>query len=90
MAIHESKKQSDLEKRLRLLHQQVYGKQAFRVQSSEFRVKEKISTNYQLPTTNLSTDITYLHQDLVKILTLSGLAIGIQVILFFLLKGGEL
>ena len=54
MAIHEQKKQSDIEKRLQLLRRQVYGKK-------EFEVKNNI-------TTNSSDDLTYLHQDLLKIL----------------------
>ncbi|MBI2330089.1 hypothetical protein HYU94_01755 [Candidatus Daviesbacteria bacterium] len=71
MAIHQTKHQSDLEKRLQLLRRQVYGK--------EFRVKDKIITDS-------STDISFLNQDLFKIFTLSSLAIGAQIILFFLLK----
>lgn len=77
MAIHEQKKQSDIEKRLQLLRRQVYGKQEFRVQKSEIR--DKI-------TTNSSDDLTYLNQDLLKILLFSSLAIGIQLILFFLMR----
>ncbi|TSC86327.1 MAG: hypothetical protein G01um10147_939 [Microgenomates group bacterium Gr01-1014_7] len=86
MAIQQTKKQSDLEKRLRLLRQQVYGKDKFRVQSSEFRIKDEISTNYKLQTTNFSSDISYLHQDLLKISLLAGSALGLQIILFILSK----
>lgn len=79
MAITEAKKQSDLEKRLKLLRQQVYGKSA-----------EKLTyrhTDNPIASDSLkSTDITYLHQDLFKILTLSSLAIGVQLILFILMK----
>lgn len=93
MAITESKKQSDLEKRLRLLRQQVYGKSSDEPKSSP---NEKVST-YQMNNNQLSSipsnhtesfksDITYLHQDLFKVLTLSSVAIGIQLILFFLLR----
>jgi len=74
MAIQQQKKQSDIEKRLELLRKQVYGKK-------EFSVKSAV-------TTNSSSDLTYLHKDLLKILVFSSLAIGIQLILFFL-KGGE-
>jgi len=94
MAIQQSKKQSDLEKRLQLLRRQVYGRES--VTSSKYHVvrEEKTlenthTTNYplrseasQLPT----TDLVYLHQDLFKILTLASLAIGGQVVLFFLVK----
>ncbi len=91
MAIQQTKKQSDLEKRLRLLRQQVYGKEPDR----KLAVKSDKS-NFQLPTSNLSSstshispptsDMTYLYQDLRKILVLSCLAIGIQVIIFALTK----
>ena len=80
MAIQQSKKQSDLEKRLKLLHLQVYGK------NSEILKHRYTDT----PTSSdlIRPDITYLRHDLIKILTLSSLAIGAQLILFFL-KGGE-
>ncbi|MDO8638848.1 MAG: hypothetical protein Q7R43_04690 [Candidatus Daviesbacteria bacterium] len=78
MAIQLSKKQSDLEKRLKILHNQVYGKSQLTVDSSQLSVKSKDSTNL--------SDITYLHQDLLKILALSSLAIGGQIILYFLLQ----
>ncbi len=80
MSIHQTKKQSDLEKRLQLLRRQVYGKES--VVREEKIAAEPLTTNYQLPT----TDISYLHQDLLKTLTLSSLAIGTQILLFFLLK----
>lgn len=103
MAIQQSKKQSDLEKRLQLLRKQVYGGES--VASSKYHVArgertlenthstnpstslaQKDSAGYQLPTTNSSSDLTYLHQDLLKIMTFSSLAIGVQLLLFFLLK----
>ncbi len=89
MAILETRHQTDLEKRLQLLRRQVYGKQ-------EFRVKDKLTTNYPPanathsvaggPTTNLLSDLSYLHKDLLKILIFASVAIGAQAILFFLLK----
>lgn len=85
MSIEATKKQSDLEKRLSLLRQQVHGKQEFRIQNSDFRFKNASATNHQPPTTNRS-DITYLYQDLAKIGILAGLALGFQLILFFLTK----
>ncbi|MDP3948271.1 MAG: hypothetical protein Q8P87_01005 [bacterium] len=85
MAIIQTKKQSDLEKRLLLLRKQVYGKE-FKVQSENTTNYQSASKQVQLPTTNSSTDLTYFHQDLLKILLLSSFAIGTQVILFFLLK----
>lgn len=89
MAIQQSKKQSDLEKRLQLLRKQVYGresvvssKHSFPSANAERKYHVTHTTNYQLPT----TDITHLHQDLLKIMTFSSLAIGVQLLLFFLLK----
>ncbi len=85
MAITESKKQSDLEKRLKILRQQVYGKREFRVESSELRIKNKVTMNSELKTTNYS-DLTYLRYDLGKILVFSTFALGVQLILFILTK----
>ncbi len=98
MAIQQSKKQSDLEKRLQLLRKQVYGRESvvsskhsfpsanaerkYQVVKEEKTLENTHTTNYQLPT----TDITHLHQDLLKIMTFSSLAIGVQLLLFFLLK----
>lgn len=90
MAIQQTKRQSDLEKRLQLLRKQVYGKD-----------ESKKSTVYRLPSTEITevfpsggprksevliSDVIYLRQDLLKILIFSSLAIGIQLILFTLLK----
>lgn len=83
MAIQQTKRQSDLEKRLQLLRKQVYGNEKFRVQNSEFRVESK-------GTVNSSNDLAYLGQDLLKILIFSSAAIGIQLVLFILLKTNTL
>ena len=80
---HRDKKQSDLEKRLKLLRTQVYGKE-FRVNSSELVVKNAGSTNSELRTNN--SDLSYLYQDLLKIGIFSTLALGLQIILFMLTK----
>jgi len=87
MAIHQTHRQTDLEKRLKLLRHQVYGRESV-ASSKQYVVREEITqknphtTNYILPT----TDITYFHRDLLKILTFSSIAIGAQIILYFLLK----
>ena len=98
MAIHESKKQSDLEKRLKLLRQQVYGKENRQssspsgAHSYQLSDKKKIKSDDRYRpqvgrlTTDSYSDTTYLYHDLFKILTLSSLAIGVQLILFMLLK----
>lgn len=85
MAIQQTKRQSDLEKRLKLLRHQVYGKE-----------ENKQSSAYSLPSTKIEvagsqkeismSDIAYLNQDLFKILILSSLAIGTQIVLFFLMQ----
>ncbi len=80
MAIHQSMKQSDLEKRLKLLHNQVYGKE--RTSNIKYSVSSSIP-----PTKNIViSDAAYLHQDLLKILTLSSLAIASQITLLDLLQ----
>ncbi len=99
MSIRQTKKQSDLEKRLQLLRRQVYGKDSVNKQSlpsanAERQKASKSADSTSNPTyrytdspiTNQPTDITYLHQDLFKILIFSSLAIGAQVVLFFLLQ----
>lgn len=87
MAIQQTKRQSDLEKRLQLLRRQVYGRNSYQL-SDKMQNKSddsgpqkgKITESYSV------SDITYLQQDLLKILIFSSVAIGIQIILFFLLK----
>ena len=80
MAIQRSYKQSDLEKRLQLLRRQVYGKE------NVSGIRYQVSGEKETSVVTHNTDISYLHQDLFKILTLSSLAIGVQLILFILLK----
>jgi hypothetical protein len=75
MAIEATKKVSDLEKRLRLIRQQVHGKQEYKIQSQS-----------STPTHTPLSDIVYLKQDILKIGIFSTIAIGVQVILFFLTR----
>ncbi len=85
MAIHQTKKQTDLEKRLRLLRQQVYGQNTSRSEDQTFRYPDTLAkSGTPKSSESFRSDITYLRQDLFKILTLSTLAIGIQLALFFL------
>ena len=89
MAIHQTKHTTDLEKRLQLLRRQVYGKPAYQSigKSADQPTHRLIDMPIHRPAnTQISSDLTYLHQDLLKILTFSSLAIGAQAILFFLLK----
>ncbi|MCL4366465.1 hypothetical protein M1437_04530 [Patescibacteria group bacterium] len=96
MAIQQTKRQSELEKRLQILRRQVYGK------GSETRI-DQIKSGYQKNSdkpihryadtpvssgtiTHQSSDLAYLHQDLLKILIFSSVAIGGQILLFFLIS----
>jgi len=87
MAIHESKRQSDLEKRLKLLRQQVYGKSSEnskKLRKPVFRLPDLSGTLSH--SGSLRTDISYLYHDLTKIGIFASLAIGVQIILFVLIK----
>lgn len=97
MAIQQRLRQSDLEKRLQILHRQVYGNMESGMRSSpQAASNERASgvsnpATYQLPvskggaTTNSPGDLAYLNHDLIKIITFSSFAIGAEVILYFLL-----
>ena len=88
MAITESRKKSDLEKRLKILRQQISGRE--KVSEIQYQVSsQKLDTGKNSHNSNFlspGADLTYLSTDLTKILVLSTLAIGFQLILFFLLK----
>ncbi len=76
MAIHETKKKTDLEKRLKLLRQQVYG----------LEQSKPVTRSVRTSDVSVLSDLTFLYQDLAKIGLLASLAIGIQLILFFLIR----
>jgi len=84
MAITESKKQSDIEKRLQLLRQQVYGKESEKLRMTQLKPANQKAGESAVE--SFRSDTAYLHQDLFKILILSSLAIGIQLILFILTR----
>lgn len=88
MAIQQTKKQSDLEKRLQLLRRQVYGGNKDQSSAINYQLpdKKQEGSNDQQPAVekHLNSDLTYLHQDLLKILIFASLAIGTQIILFIL------
>lgn len=89
MAIQQTKRQSDLEKRLQLLRHQVYGKDEKVSYQASRPLSNSENSIAQSPNSSIaetSSDLNYLHQDLLKILTLSSLAIGAQIILLLLLK----
>lgn len=98
MAIHQTKQQTDIEKRLKILRQQIYGKssehsensddlKARKSESQAFRYTDTLSLSDALsPSESFRTDVVSLHQDLLKISILAGSALGIQLILFFLIQ----
>lgn len=73
MPISEFKKQSDLEKRLKILHKQVYGK--------KFSAAE---TQSHQNTDTQNSDISYLYQDLTKIFIFASIALAIMISLKFI------
>lgn len=92
MAIQETKRQSDLEKRLQSLRRQVYGRGTESQQSAktEGPINKFSLSNipmHKAPVSNQAiSETAFLRQDLFKILTFSSVAIGAQLIIFFILK----
>ncbi len=82
MAITQSKRQSDLEKRLHLLKQQVYGK-------ANIATLQPSPTSSITSTSNarqLQTDLGFLRTDLIKISLFAVIIFGIQFVLFYLVQ----
>lgn len=80
MSIHQTKKDT-ADKKLQKIQEQLHGKQIHYQDSFSFKATTdvpKISSNNQV------SDIKYLHQSLIKISIISFLAIGIQILLFYL------
>ncbi len=73
MPVQRTHSASDIEKRLKILKSQLYGKNSY--QSSAISLQ---------PTTESSSvsDLTFLKKDLLKIAVFGTLAIGVQLILF--------
>ena len=69
-------------KRLEQLRRQVYGKQEFKIESSQFVVKNV--------STNSTSDTVYLKKDLRKIAIFSSLILSIQIILYLVIKNNLL
>lgn len=98
MTIQQTKKQSDLEKRLKILRRQFYGKSPEKSDKSELRnISESENLKHRYSDILISSgtpshseisrsDVSYLHQDLLKILAFSSVAIGAQIILYFLIN----
>ncbi len=91
MAIHQSKHASDLDKRFRQLRTQLYGKQQSSQGNSE-NIKASVYSISSVATqgrsqergTLLISDMENLNKSLKKIALLSSLAIGSQLLLYFL------
>ncbi len=95
MAIQRTHKQSDLEKRLKLLNQQLYGKKPakkweVRNEKGDNEMRSEIQSHLPLqnPHSHLThptstADIIYLRQDLLKILILAGLAFVVELGIYF-------
>lgn len=92
MPISRTHNQSDLERRLKILNQQLYGKNRVLETEGKSDLDVLKSRNPETKDSNLkklhfshlsNSDITYLKHDLTKITILTLLAIGIQLIFYF-------
>jgi len=92
MAIHQSIRQSDLEKHLRLLRHQVYsGGRRLKVGSEKSHITPQYPISHiSYPKLSLQSDITHLRQDLTKIAILASFAFAIQFTIFYLLQNNIL
>lgn len=99
MPIQQIKKQSDIEKRLKLLRQQVYGRSS----ENPVKVREKVDDvgkemihpphQYSISQVSstpsnpqlLKSDVAFLRQDLFKITSFAIVSFGVQIVLYFLL-----
>lgn len=94
MTYSRSQKTTDIERRLQILRNQLYGKEE--VVLSEDRhvsIKSQTSSEFKFTTTQnqpnqalIKTEVFFLKQDLLKILLLAGLAIGAQIFLYISLN----
>lgn len=87
MAIHETQKQTDIERRLKLLRMQIYGKER---ESQKFVSSDSSDSSEAMTPLTPTSDITYLYHDLFKIGVLATFALGAQIILFYLLRNNLL
>lgn len=73
MPVQRTHQASDIEKRLKILKSQLYGKNSY--QSSAINLQPT-------PERSSVSDLTFLKKDLLKIAVLGALAIGVQFILY--------
>ena len=102
MAVHRTHKLLSSEKRLKILESQLYGRNEMLDIRSKKLDNEAGSSKFENPTTNIQsqypssriqhpssiTDITYLKHDLTKIVLLSTLAIGVQILIKIFFERG--
>lgn len=94
MAIQRTRKISDLEKRLKVLNQQLYGKTDEKnTSSTKVSITPSGSHSFSLPTTSIAPtlarkveDVTYLRGDLTKIAILATAAFTTQFVLYALIQ----
>jgi len=86
MSIQQTKRQSELEKRLQILRRQVYGKPASQNTNKSTGSANTLIHRYTDTPIHQPDDLAYLRQDLWKIAIFSSIAIGGQFLLFFLLN----
>lgn len=91
MAVYTLKTTSDIEKRLKILRQQLYGKEDIKSSAIKYSAKRDDRRPTRLADGSMSddyfvSDTAYLYKDLAKIGLFSSLAIGSQLVLFFLIQ----
>lgn len=87
MAIHQTKKNTDLEKRFLRISQQLAGKQVIqtpKAESGSGKFSFSANPSYTQKSQVIESDFVYLQKSLVKITFLTALAIGSQVLLYLL------
>lgn len=87
MAVRREHKQTDLEKRMKILNQQLYGKPSENLKIDKSEKTDTPSHRYtDIPTyqstDSKTSDVLYLKRDLFKITILAGLAFGAQALLY--------
>lgn len=83
MAYSRSKKLTTTEKKLQTIKNQLYGKET---NSTTFNFKSAESMNTTSNSTSLKIETNYLKNELIKITLLAALAIGAQLILYFIFQ----
>jgi hypothetical protein len=80
MPTHKTHKKTDLEQKLKIVNQQLYGKSTYSFSPTE--ASKTAVSNAKSDT----SDVAYLKIDLTKIIFLAGLAIGAQFLIYTLIQ----